>query len=55
MSRTLIVSSSAMMKLSLIRPATGKEDPVTSVAEGKFIKVNCTSDCSPNKRLTEFK
>jgi hypothetical protein len=28
---------------------------VTSAAEDKFVKVNCTSDCSPNKCFTEFK
>ena len=31
-----------MMKLALMRTATGKEDP-------EFIGVNCISDCSPNK------
>jgi hypothetical protein len=38
-----------MMKLALMRTATGKEDRVTSAAEEQFIKVNSTSDCSPNK------
>ncbi|XP_064801196.1 COP9 signalosome complex subunit 8-like isoform X1 [Oncorhynchus masou masou] len=28
---------------------------VTSAAEDKFIRVNCASDCSPNKCFTEFK
>jgi predicted transcriptional regulator len=48
-SRTLNVSSgavaeplSAMMKLAIVRTATGKEDP-------EFIGVNCISDCRRNK------
>jgi hypothetical protein len=28
---------------------------LTSAAEDKFIRVNCTSDCSPNKFFREFK
>jgi hypothetical protein len=59
MSRSLKVSSSAvskraMIKLALMRTATGKEE-VTSAAEDMFIRVNCPSDCSPNKCFTEFK
>jgi hypothetical protein len=49
-------SSSAMMKLALIRTVTGKEDPeILSAAEDKFIRGTCTSDCSPNNCFTEFK
>ena len=74
--------SSTIMKLELMRTATGKEDPelpllqrmsslelpgshedylrngrtrVTSAAEDTFIRVNCTSDYSPNECFTEFK
>jgi hypothetical protein len=32
-----------MMKLALMRTATGKEHPAV---EDKFIRVNCTSNCS---------
>jgi hypothetical protein len=35
-----------MMNLALMRTATGKEDPVTSVAEDKFIRVNYSSDAT---------
>jgi hypothetical protein len=38
--------SSAMMKLALHRKGSPR---VTSAAEDKFIRVNYTSDCSPNK------
>ena len=38
-----------MMKLALMRIATGKEELVTSAAEDMFIRVPSSSDCSPNK------
>jgi hypothetical protein len=44
-----------MMKLALIRTATGKEDAEFSSVEDEFIRVNCTSDCSPSKCFTEYK
>jgi hypothetical protein len=43
------------MKLALMRTATGKEDPVTSAAEDKFIRVTSLRNCNPNKCFTEFK
>jgi hypothetical protein len=43
-----------MMKLALIRTATGKEDTVTSAAEEKCIRVTSFRNCSPNKCFTEF-
>ena len=46
--------SSAMMKLALMRTSTGKEDPVTSVAEDKSIRVTSLRNCIPNKCFTEF-
>jgi transposase len=56
-SRTLNVFSSAVAKTIKHYDETGShEDPhrkgrprVTSAAENKFIRVNCTSDFSPNK------
>jgi hypothetical protein len=45
-----------MMKLALMRTATGKEDPVLPLLQRiNFIRINCTSDCSPNTFFTEFK
>jgi hypothetical protein len=46
-----------MMKLALMRTTTEKEDlcRVTSAPEVKFIRINCTSDCNPNKCFEEFK
>jgi hypothetical protein len=45
-----------MMKLALMRTATGKEDPaLPSAAEDKFIRVTSLRNCSPNKCFTEVK
>jgi transposase len=62
-SRTLKVSSSATAKpIKFCDKTVSLEDRhrkgrprVTSAAEDQFIRVNCTSDCSPNKCFTEFK
>ena len=62
-SRTLKVSSSAFAKTIKPYDETGSHEDrhrkgrprVTSAAEDKFIRVNCTSDCSPNTCFTEFK
>ena len=62
-SRTLKVSSSAVAKTIKCYDETGSHEDhhrkgrsrVTSAAENKLIRVNCTSDCSPNKCFTEFK
>jgi transposase len=63
-SRTLKVSSSAVAKTIQRYDETGSHEDrsrkgrpsVTSAVEEIFIRVNCTSDCSPNhKRFTEFK
>jgi hypothetical protein len=37
-----------MMKLDLMRTTTGKEDPVTSAAEDKVIRVTSLRNYSPN-------
>ena len=42
--------SSSMMKLALMRTATGEEDP-----EDNFIRVTSLRNCCPNKYFTEFK
>ena len=63
MSRTLKVFSSAVTKTIKRYDETGSHEArhrkgrprVTSATEDKFIRVNCTSDCSPNKCFTEFK
>ena len=63
MSRTLKVSSSAVAKTIKCNNGTGSHEDrhgkrtpiVKSAAEDKFIRVNCTSDCNPNKCFTEFK
>ena len=55
--------SSTMMKLALMRTATGKEDPVTSAAEDKFISYQTQNRqltapqiaAQVNKCFTEFK
>jgi hypothetical protein len=39
-----------MMKLALMRTATGEKDPKLL-----FIRINYTSDCSPKTFFTEFK
>jgi hypothetical protein len=39
-----------MIKLALVRTATGNVDRVTSAAEDMFIRV-----CSPNKCFEEYK
>jgi hypothetical protein len=46
-----------MMKLALMRSATGKEDPEFSATEDKIIRASEISlrNCSPNKCFTEFK
>ena len=44
-----------MMKLALRRTAIRKEDPVTSAAVYKFIRVTSLGNCRPNKCFTEFK
>jgi transposase len=61
-SKSLKVSSSAVAKPSSAMMKLSHEDRhrkgrprVTSAAEDKFIRFNCTSDCSPNKCFTEFK
>jgi transposase len=62
-SRTLKVSSSAVAKTIKRYDETGSHEDhhrkgrsrVTSAAEDKFIRVNCTLDCSPKKCFTEFK
>jgi transposase len=62
-SRTLNVSSSAVSKTIKRCDETGSHEDhhrkgrprVTSAAESKFIRMNCTSDCSTNKCFTEFK
>jgi transposase len=59
----LKVSSSTVAKTIKLYNETGSHEDrhrkgrlrVTSAAEDKFIRVNCTSDCSPNKCFTEFK
>jgi transposase len=61
-SRTLKVSSSAVVKTIKRDGETGSHEDhpskgrprVTSAAEDKFIRVNCTLDCSPNTCFTEF-
>jgi hypothetical protein len=40
-----------MMKLTLMRTATGKEDPELPLLH-RINSFECTSDCSPNKCLT---
>ena len=62
-SRTLKVPSSAVAKtIKRCDETVSHEDrhrkgrpSVTSAAEDKFIRVNCSSDCSPNKCFTEFR
>jgi hypothetical protein len=62
-SRTLKVSSSARTINHKPYDETGSHEDrhrngrpkVTSAAEDKFIRVKCTSVCSPNKCFTEFK
>jgi transposase len=62
MSRTFNVSSSAVTKTIKRYDETGSHEDhhrkgrprVTSAAEDNFIKVNCTTDCSPNKCFTEL-
>ena len=62
-SRTLNVSSSAVAKTIKRYDETGTQEDrhrkgrprLTSAAEDKFIRVNCTLDCSPNKYFTDFK
>ena len=44
--------SSAMMKLALMRTATGKEEPEFFAAEVKFISVTSFRNCSPNNIST---
>jgi hypothetical protein len=44
-----------MMKLALMRTATGKEDPVTSAAEDTFIRVTSLRSSSPYKCFADFK
>jgi transposase len=56
-SRTLKVSSSAVTKIINCYDETGSHEDrhrkgrprVTCAAEDKFIRVKCTSDCSPKK------
>ena len=63
MSRTFKVSSSVVTKTIKRYGETGPHEDhqrklrcrVTSAAEDKLIRVNCTSDCSPNKCFTELK
>jgi transposase len=63
MSRTFKVPSSAVTKTIKSYDETGSHEDlhrkgrprVTSAAEDKFIRVNCTSDCNPNTCFTEFK
>ena len=62
-SGTLKVSSSIVAKTINCYDETGSHEDrhrkgsprVTSAAGDKFIRVNCTSDCSLNKCFTEFK
>jgi hypothetical protein len=44
-----------MIKLVLMRTATGKEDPELPLLQRISTLVNCTSDYSSNKCFTEFK
>jgi hypothetical protein len=44
-----------MMKLALMRTATGKDNAEFSAAEDKFIWVTSLRNCSPNKCFTELK
>jgi transposase len=63
MSRTVKISSSADGKTIKRYDGTGSHEDshgkgrprVTSAAEDTFVRVNCTSDCSPNKCFIEFK
>ena len=42
-----------MMKLALMRTATGKEDLEFSAAEDKFIRVNCTSKIAAQNNASQ--
>jgi hypothetical protein len=44
-----------MMKLALMRTATGKEEPELPLLQRISSLELPTSDCSPNKFFTEFK
>ena len=55
MSRTLNVYSSAMMKLAIMRTATGKEDPELPLLQRISSLVTSLRNCSSNKCFTEFK
>jgi hypothetical protein len=48
-------SSSVMIKLALMRTATGKEDPELPLLQRISSIVTSLRNCSPKKCFTEFK